>query len=236
MYQVTIKGRNLEELKKAVNDINVEINTQLLGISTARVLLEKDLSEMYEDKEGDVHVDKNVEVVEEIKWNNTIPETSNVVPLTGELDSEGLPWDSRIHSNTKNKNSDGTWRNLRGVDKELLNKVRYELLSKRTTPVVVQEVVEAPVLPAVIEQAMTVPGPVVAPAPAMPSMVAKGHTVETFIANFPMILANLITEGKVTQEYINQLKAYFGVEQIWAINDTQKTEMFGSFTAAGLIG
>lgn len=36
------------------------------------------------------------------------------------LDKNGLPWDSRIHSAAKTFNADGTWKYLRGVDREVL--------------------------------------------------------------------------------------------------------------------
>lgn len=44
-----------------------------------------------------------------------------------ELDSAGLPWDARIHSESKSKIADGTWRQKRGVDKTLLADVEAEL-------------------------------------------------------------------------------------------------------------
>ena len=60
-------------------------------------------------------------------------------------------------------------------------------------------------------------------------------SVETFTANFAMILVQLISEGKVTHEYVNTLKTYFKVEQIWDISDEQKAEMFGNFVEHKLI-
>jgi len=45
----------------------------------------------------------------------------------GELDVEGMPWDARIHSSSRNKNANGTWRILRGVDKAVLTAVTAEL-------------------------------------------------------------------------------------------------------------
>lgn len=43
------------------------------------------------------------------------------------LDKNGLPWDERIHSSSKNLNADGTWRYLRGGDTDLRAKVEAEL-------------------------------------------------------------------------------------------------------------
>jgi hypothetical protein len=52
-----------------------------------------------------------------------------------QLDSRGLPWDRRIHASTKAINSDGTWRNMRGVDKDLLASVEQELRDVQALPV-----------------------------------------------------------------------------------------------------
>lgn len=44
-----------------------------------------------------------------------------------ELDANGLPWDERIHSSSKNKNQDGTWRYTRGGDTAVRATVEAEL-------------------------------------------------------------------------------------------------------------
>lgn len=43
------------------------------------------------------------------------------------LDSAGLPWDARIHSSSKEKNKDDTWRGKRNTDKLLIAQVEAEL-------------------------------------------------------------------------------------------------------------
>jgi hypothetical protein len=50
-----------------------------------------------------------------------------VVAAGVELDSRGLPWDYRIHGKAKNKCVDGIWKNIKGVDKDLLVQVEAEL-------------------------------------------------------------------------------------------------------------
>lgn len=42
-------------------------------------------------------------------------------------DSAGVPWDARIHSDSRARNSDGTWRKRRGVDSALVEAVTKEL-------------------------------------------------------------------------------------------------------------
>lgn len=58
-----------------------------------------------------------------------------------EVDKEGLPWDERIHSSTRGKNEDGTWKLRRGMaNSKDLPVVKAELLQKMrgtgATPVV----------------------------------------------------------------------------------------------------
>ena len=46
-----------------------------------------------------------------------------------ELDKDGIPWDSRIHGKAQKKNQDGTWRLIKGADKDLVASVKAELLA-----------------------------------------------------------------------------------------------------------
>lgn len=57
------------------------------------------------------------------------------IPASAELDSDGLPWDKRIHSSSRNKLQDGTWRKLKGVDKDLVVAVEAELRAVQALPV-----------------------------------------------------------------------------------------------------
>ena len=44
-----------------------------------------------------------------------------------ELDADGIPWDTRIHADSKAKIADGTWRKRRKLDPEYLASVMAEL-------------------------------------------------------------------------------------------------------------
>lgn len=61
-----------------------------------------------------------LDAVEQKKVQDQIPE----------VDSRGFPWDERIHASSKAINADGTWRNKRGVDSDLLHTVEAELMQK----------------------------------------------------------------------------------------------------------
>lgn len=108
-----------------------------------------------------------------------VPQAPAVVPTpepvnTGtELDSEGLPWDGRIHSSGKKKTADGVWRKKSGVDEALITQVKTELRAVMAAP--------APIMPAPVanlavaefhaQQSVPVPQPpvIVPPVPQAPA-------------------------------------------------------------------
>lgn len=98
------------------------------------------------------------------------------------LDKNGLPWDSRIHSTAKSFNADGTWKYLRGIDREfLVPQVEAELRAAMGTsedikeaeatqdPVAPPPAVEAPVVTnvAVNDSPATTAAPVVTAPPVV---------------------------------------------------------------------
>lgn len=84
-----------------------------------------------------------------------------------ELDVSGLPWDARIHTGTKAKNSDGSWRAKRGVPADTITAVTAELRQVLAAPA-------APVVPLAAAPATAptaaVPGVVVPPAATAPAV------------------------------------------------------------------
>lgn len=56
-----------------------------------------------------------------------------VEPSEGALDTDGLPWDHRIHASTRSKNADGRWKLLRGVDKDVVAEIKAEYMGKSDT-------------------------------------------------------------------------------------------------------
>jgi len=58
---------------------------------------------------------------------NETNSNANTSNASGELDKNGLPWDERIHSSSKNTNADGTWRYLRGGDPVYRAQIEAEL-------------------------------------------------------------------------------------------------------------
>ena len=52
-----------------------------------------------------------------------------------DVDSEGLPWDVRIHAGSKAKIADGTWRQKRNLAPELVSEVTADLVQTMTAEV-----------------------------------------------------------------------------------------------------
>lgn len=74
------------------------------------------------------------------------------------LDSAGLPWDSRIHSDSKATNKDGTWRSRRGVNDALIESVTRELRDSAPP-------VGVPPVPGIVPPVPTAMVPLASPAP-----------------------------------------------------------------------
>jgi adenosine deaminase len=72
----------------------------------------------------------------------------------------------------------------------------------------------------------------------VPAHAAKpAHTFETFQKQMIATLAALVSAGAINQDYIETLKRFFGVKEIWEVskNEAQAREMFENFCLSGLI-
>ena len=98
---------------------------------------------------------------------NPLPPPSNAPVESINLDSEGLPWDSRIHSSSKAKNADGTWRIKRNSDKEFVAGVVAEL----------KKVMAIPAPTAVTSPSAVEPPPTVATVPPPPVAAPAADTL-----------------------------------------------------------
>lgn len=120
--------------------------------------------------------------------------------LTGQVerDSAGLPWDQRIHSSSKEKNADGSWRARRNVDATTRAKVEAELKATIAAPV------------NIINTAPPIPAP-----PALPPLPVAPPANPVF-TNFVGFLAQHTRSetnptGRLTDEWVKQCLAANGV-------------------------
>lgn len=124
-----------------------------------------------------------------------LPQASATAP---ELDVTGLPWDARIHAETKSKNKDGSWRSKRNMDKAFLATIEAQLrqaMGAPAAPAVATvasnpAVTAAPVVVPIVPPAMpAVPQPSTPPAMPGPSVAAAANTAGETFAEFMARLA-----------------------------------------------
>lgn len=114
----------------------------------------------------------------------TIPDSR--IPQGGHLDARGFPWDSRIHSDARTKNNDGTWRYRRGVKDDVIQTVEAELRGVMGFP---SDTVHHTAIPAP-------PAPPVPPAPAAPT----GNDFDDLALYVtPLLAAKTITQAQVSE-------------------------------------
>lgn len=221
-YKIFAEADSAEELVEAIAELQsiLKDKTSTKTVASVSLASVKDDGEEYEEVPSPY---------------GSAPTSSNQ-----EVDVEGLPWDERIHSNGRTKVKNGTWKVKKGLDENVLYQVRQELKARYSQPLtqtIPAVVPQAPVTPALPTNVTPItPAPVQAPvvAPPIPTFSA-GHTLDSFKNNFAMVVGTLITQGKLTQEYVNQLKAYWGVGEIWQASDAHKAECFDLFTQAGFV-
>lgn len=149
-----------------------------------------------------------------------------VAPGSLELDAEGIPWDSRIHTEARSKNKDGTWRAKRGINDEVLVKrIKAELLAAvagapaaptadPTPTVLVPPIPTVPVTPIAAATGVPVPPSTTAPSPAA---AAAPQTPKAY-HEVVMMVNVALSEGKITDAQVVAMLAGFpGVTGIPAL-------------------
>jgi len=159
------------------------------------------------------------------------------MPVGVEVDKDGLPWDGRIHTESKAMNADGRWRNKRNLDAALKAQVEAQLRqvmgaapapthAQPAAPVTIPTAGPAPVPPSVpvLPVAPVPPAPSAVPTPpvagAAPSMLVApnaapaGEVPQDARQQFVGLVGRAsaaIQAGKVTQAEVTQICAAAGV-------------------------
>ena len=273
MLSLNITGKTMTDINNTIMSMASEMDQEVTMDVTTGLMTETLATKSAPTLAQTVAVKMSPAVAEAIgvpapvtaEFEATIPVVKVAPPQgTVELDTDGIPWDKRIHSAGKSLNATGTWRVRRRLDKDVMDKVWAELRAiypdPRTGATVEQAVAESqaiiPAAPtptvAVAQPAplQTVAQPVVesvtTPAPAgtteygnvpVPTGTKPAHSLATFTANLPLVLTSLINEGKITKEYTAELCTHFGVDAIWEIaSDADKcTNLFDFLVTNGLI-
>lgn len=134
-------------------------------------------------------------------------------------DTNGLPWDVRIHSGTRAVNADGSWRLRRGVDPELVKTVEAELRALMGAPVaqtpeqafgaaVASE--PSPVAPPPPVADPEPVAPAVPPAPPAPAPEPQAVTLPDLMT----LAARAMTGGKITPAQLSEITQRHGVANV----------------------
>lgn len=166
------------------------------------------------------------------------PALTNPAP-NGEVDAKGVQWDERIHSSSKAKISDGTWKLKRGVDKAFVSAVLAEQgVSAPTAPPVPQpiaaQVPPAPTPSPASADAGTpaitsIPVPAAPPAPSADQGVAlqpsgtppDGAPIPAKPRTWMETVTRVVT-GQAEKKWLQgEVFAALGIEGMGAINGKQ---------------
>ncbi len=173
----------------------------------------------------------------------------------GDVDAAGVQWHPDLHSSSRAKTETGLWRARRGgpkvqpaavvVQPPVTSTPNAANVSVAAAPpavvipnpvAVVPPVQSTPSLPAPSAPALNIPPPVKA---VRVCTIGGEHeyTKDFFFSQLVPILSQLIVERKIQQEYIDSLKKFFGVDEIWKVlqNPEQQTIMYEEFIKHGLI-
>lgn len=145
------------------------------GKTEAQLLAEEQQQDLAEHQE---HQDNSDQAAAAAAFGGDVPER----------DANGLPWDHRIHSSSKARVADGSWRKMRGVDPALVATVEAELRALMAAPVAAADV---PPPPAAAEPAA--PAQVPPPPPAQAAAAALTSVTQA-PADAPVTLDLLLTE------------------------------------------
>jgi len=222
MYVLSVKGKNFQELKEKLLEAAININVEKVA----------------QDQEEDIGLDSEPFEEEEIlPMKQSAPPMKQSAP--GEApatDSKGNHWDERIHSSTKAITGKGEWRTRRNIDPSYVS----HITNQTKTPQAIANVV-VPLPPAI--PAMPIAQPVVVEKVyeniIMPSGDVKkqAHDVHSFRETLTESIAKMIKNKQITKEYLNELKKFLEIDEIWEVKDdqTKLQTLFDTLAQYGII-
>ncbi|MCF2909964.1 hypothetical protein L1285_16705 [Pseudoalteromonas sp. DL2-H2.2] len=128
-----------------------------------------------------------------------------------ELDSNGLPWDERIHTSTKNKTEKGVWKKKRGVSEPVFNEVVAELKQKISSSKGEQVASESIAnFPPVADGAPGAPN--VPPVPGVPSAPGAPSVQKDFKKLSIQAINEITDKHKVDYAMLDEVFGLFGTK------------------------
>lgn len=122
-----------------------------------------------------------------------------------DLDSRGYPWDARIHSDSKSKNANGTWRYRRGVKDDVIEPVELELRGVMGMgQTVLQEEDSAMIVPQEAEPIVP-PAPTVQDVPPPPPAASNAPTTGDDFNHLANVATKALAAKTITQAQITAI-------------------------------
>jgi len=169
-------------------------------------------------------------------------------------DKRGIPYDSRIHSSSRSFKADGTWRMKKGAEPELVAQVEAEtrvefpkqVVQGSPLPTSQPVIPPAPVSEVKVEIPKSSAPPLAAAQTPLVEQIAPpatkefrpaAHTFDTFKTNFAMVLHDLVKFEKIDQNWINEMKKHYKVEEVWNLigDDKALRQLYDHFGHYGMI-
>lgn len=203
MFKITFEAKNMKDLQTQVNDL-CETADAILNEEIDNAILNE--SKNQQVRIAPVSLPSNVVI--EPKQNRITP--TPVTPVPAPIDqqpvstplpvpavqvatqesapiSSDLPWDERIHSSSRARTKDGSWKKRRNVSEELYDSVVAELI-RGSAPAIVTAVPgpPAPTQPLVVVPALPGPEPLVTESPMITPTAPPAPMAMTPVAQPPV--------------------------------------------------
>ncbi len=127
-----------------------------------------------------------------------------------EIDADGLPWDSRIHTRTKSKTASGRWKIQRGMGGSVVKKIEEELRAAQGIPSPEPQPAPPVVLTPAPQPAPTPPPLEAAPTPPPFPTLEKAFD----FADLMTIVTSGITAGRLTREQVVEVLTPYGIPSL----------------------
>lgn len=178
---------------------------------------------------------KEVESVKETPSELPVSESAPSFPVPSPkktdlaLDSEGIPWDERIHSAQKTILADGTWRRRRGTPDGVFRQVTAELRN-RMGSLIKESVTTTPNLPE--PQVLKVPPPpppppsdYVTPAQPLAKPEVVGEPQERSFDELMSLITDIVTDELLNQEEVESILKSFEMEELSDLKEADPTRV-----------
>jgi len=197
----------------------MEIDATQCDGSKTTVAEELERYDLADDEQADAHNCGNGSYVEHTAMDtfggtasasSTPPPPPPPAPSV-ELDSEGMPWDGRIHTTAKTKVANGTWKRARGVDKELVEAIKAEYLGNDMSQTPTSESIVTPKVEVITEAQPCVITDAPPPPPPPPPPTEQGDPVRIFMS--------AVAKSGILPSSINAVLQKHGVQTLQKIRE-----------------